>query len=176
VGAGKISERIMGMSDEIWLRHANPLSGWTRFATMPVLFFAIWSHVWIGWYAASLVTALAIWLWLNPRVFQRPKNADAWMTKVVLGERVWLNRKSVPIPVGFGRHALLTSVLSALAIAIAIYGFVIKEFWAAFLGWHISVLAKLWFVDRMVWLWEIMKDTTPEYRNWHRTLGGDGGD
>ena len=27
-------------------------------------------------------------------------------------------------------------------------------------------LGKMWFLDRMVWLYEDMKDTTPEYRSW----------
>jgi hypothetical protein len=30
----------------------------------------------------------------------------------------------------------------------------------------VIMLGKLWFVDRMVWLYEDMKDATPEYRSW----------
>jgi hypothetical protein len=28
---------------------------------------------------------------------------------------------------------------------------------------------KLWYLDRMVWLWEEMKDATPEYRGWENS-------
>ena len=28
------------------------------------------------------------------------------------------------------------------------------------------IAAKTWFVDRMVWLFDDMKDTRPEYRSW----------
>ena len=39
------------MSDDSWMRHANPWSVWTRYAAFPVLIAAIWSRVWIGWWA-----------------------------------------------------------------------------------------------------------------------------
>jgi hypothetical protein len=29
-----------------------------------------------------------------------------------------------------------------------------------------AYLGKLWFADRMVWLWENMADATDEYRSW----------
>ena len=170
MSAGKIAERLLAMDDKIWLRHANPLSGWTRFATMPLLFLAIWSHVWIGWNALIPVSVLGVWIWLNPRVFPPPKSTDAWMTKVVLGERVWLNRKEVPIPTGFVRLPFLLNCLSGVLLLIAAYGFFTRDFWAAFLAWHFVMFVKLWFVDRMVWLWEIMKDKAPEYQAWEKAL------
>jgi hypothetical protein len=30
----------------------------------------------------------------------------------------------------------------------------------------LAYLSKLWFVDRMVWLWQDMQDTNEEYRKW----------
>ena len=170
MSAGKFAEHMMAMDDETWLRHANPLSGWTRFATMPILFLAIWSHVWIGWLALAPIAVLSVWLWFNPRLFPRPKNTNAWMTKVVLGERVWLNRQSVVIPVGFVRLPFLLNSLAGVMLLVSFYGFFVRDFWAAFLGWHFAMMCKLWFVDRMVWLWELMKDQSPEYQAWERTL------
>jgi hypothetical protein len=44
-------ERLMAMDDRVWRRHANPWSGWTRVTVLPLLVLAIWSRVWIGWWA-----------------------------------------------------------------------------------------------------------------------------
>jgi len=38
--------------------------------------------------------------------------------------------------------------------------------WPTLLGLALTFLGKLWFVDRMAWLYEEMKDATPEYRSW----------
>ncbi len=165
---GKATETLMGMDDETWARHANPLSGWTRLATAPFWFLAVWSHVWISWYALGPIIILVAWTWLNPRAFPPPKRKSAWMTKGVLGERVWLNRKNVPIPKGHARAAFLTSLTAGVTLPIAIYGFMAQDFWAAFLGWHFAVFAKLWFLDRMVWLWDLMKEENALYCSWAR--------
>ncbi|MEM6467372.1 MAG: DUF6653 family protein, partial [Pseudomonadota bacterium] len=38
------SERLMSMSDEVWERHANPLSGWSRMTIPPLFVAAVWSR------------------------------------------------------------------------------------------------------------------------------------
>lgn len=163
---GSLAERLMGMDDRVWMRHANPWSGWTRVAMFPLLFIAIWSHVWIGWWSLVPVGVLAVWTWLNPRVFPPPRRRDAWITRGVFGERVWLNRRNVPIPPHHARAAHILSALSVVGVAVAIYGFIARDFWAAVMGWSFAALAKFWFVDRMVWLFEDMKDRRPEYAAW----------
>lgn len=167
---GDATERMMGMDDNVWLRHANPISGWTRVATTPLWFLAAWSYVWIGWQALAPLTVLAVWTWANPRIFPRPKNTKSWMTKGVLGERVWLNRKSAPIPVGHKRAAFITSMVSGVLVLVFLAGLALKDFWMAFLGWHFAIYSKLWFLDRMVWLWEEMKHQHPLYQSWEQTL------
>ena len=93
----KFAERSMGMTDAIWRRHANPWSGWTRFSALPLLALAIWSRVWIGGFAWGAVALALFWVWLNPRLFPEPARFDAWMTKGVMGERVFLeNRDNLP--------------------------------------------------------------------------------
>ena len=165
---GRVGEALMGMDDRTWTRHANPWSGWTRLASTPVWFLALWSPFWIGWYAAFPIAAMAAWTWLNPRLFPPPKTADSWMTKGVLGERVWLNRKAVPIPPGHVRAAHITTAISMGFLAITVYGLIVGDFWASLTGWHAAVLAKLWFLDRMVWLWTEMQDADPRYQAWKR--------
>ena len=55
----RLTERFMGMKDEVWLRHINPWSVWTRVLTpLPLLALAIWSRAWISgwaWVAVDLV-------------------------------------------------------------------------------------------------------------------------
>lgn len=55
------------MDDATWRRHANPWSVWTRFAAFPLLVLAIWSRVWLGWWAFVPVGVMMILLWYNPR-------------------------------------------------------------------------------------------------------------
>lgn len=46
--AGKSSEKLTGMTDAVWQRHANPISGWSRVPVLPLLALGIWSRVWFG--------------------------------------------------------------------------------------------------------------------------------
>lgn len=57
----KTSERLMGMTDETWARHANPWSVYTRFSILPLFALAVWSRAWIGWGALIAVTAVVFW-------------------------------------------------------------------------------------------------------------------
>ena len=54
-------------------RHANPWSVWTRILTLPVLVLAVWTRAWLGWWALAPVAATVLWIWLNPRLFPRPR-------------------------------------------------------------------------------------------------------
>lgn len=157
-----------GMSDETWARHANPWSVYTRIATVPFVILAFWSRAWIGWWSLLPIGLLLAWLWYNPRAFPPPRSTDNWASKAVLGERVWLNRGNVPIPAHHARTTQLLSVAGTIGVPIFIYGIVTLEIWPTLLGMAITVLAKLWFIDRMVWLYEDMKDATPTYRAWLR--------
>jgi len=157
---------LMGMNDEIWKRHANPWSGWTRLGTFPLWFVAIWSWTWIGWWSILPVFILAIWTWLNPRVFRPFKSDQSWMTRGVLGEHIFINRRKVPIPESYVLFGHILNILALIAVIGAIIGFVNKEFWLALGGWLLTVTLKMWFVDRMAWLYEIMKDEFPEHLEW----------
>ena len=72
------------LPERVWRRHANPWSGWSRAATTPVLVYALYHRDW------RLVTASLAWLLCNPAAFPPPETAEAWMTRGVLAERVWL--------------------------------------------------------------------------------------
>ena len=88
------------------------------------------------------------------------------MSKAVLGERVWLNRDAVPVP---AYHRTVPNVLSAVAaigLLFIIWGVLVFDPWPALFGTMMTYLGKLWFADRMVWLWQDMQDAAPEYRSW----------
>ena len=154
------------MTAQSWARHANPLSVYSRIFGGTLVFLAFWSLHWIGWYAALVIAAAFVWVWVNPRLFPPPTHANAWATKGVLGERVFLNRRAVPVPAGFVRAAQVTTGLALACLVLTVLAFWQRDVWLAFTAWHAGILAKLWFCDRMVWLWDVMKDATPEYKRW----------
>lgn len=117
------------MSEDAWARHANPWSGWTRIATaLPLLILAIWSRVWLGWRSLIPVAIAVLWIWLNHRV-------------------------SVP------QHHLVPDILnavSALGAVFIIWGLIVLNVWSTLLGFTLVTLGKLWYFDRMVWLYQDM--------------------
>jgi hypothetical protein len=150
--------QLFQMSEEAWARHANPWSVWTRFTALPLLILAFWSRVWIGWWSLIPVAASLLWTWLNPRIFPKPRSTESWASKGVLGERLWLNRDRVPVP---AHHRILPHVLSLVSAAgmiFVIWGVAVFSVWPLLLGVALVYLGKLWFLDRMVWLYEEMKD------------------
>lgn len=150
----KAAERLMGMDDKVWLRHANPWSGWTRMATaLPLLGLAIWSRVWLGWWALIAVGLALLWIWVNPRAFPPPKTIDNWMSKGVYGERIYLAHRS-ELAAHHRRAAAVLSWLSLPGLIIMAWG--LWAFWweGAIFGTLLAMLPKIWFVDRMVWIFE----------------------
>lgn len=157
------------MDEEVWQRHANPWSVWTRAATLPVLLLAVASHVWLGASGGLAATGVVlVWLWVNPRLFPPPVHTDQWASKGTFGERIWIERGQVVLP---PRHRLVPKVLAVVAgvgFVVGVGGALAGQGGPAIAGGLVAVLAKLWFVDRMVWLYEDMKDTNPVYRAWLR--------
>lgn len=149
---GKLSERIMGMDDATWARHSNPVSGWSRVSILPLIALAVWSRAWFGWHALWLLALVLLWTWLNPRLFNPPKSEKAWMTKGVLGERIWLARKQQPIPQHHVRATNILNVVSGIGVVILVAGLWRLDIGLTIAGLVTSMGAKLWFLDRMVWL------------------------
>ncbi|EAU40860.1 hypothetical protein FP2506_18269 [Fulvimarina pelagi HTCC2506] len=164
----RASERLMGMDDATWARHANPISVWTRVAILPALAFAIWSRVWIGWWALIPIVLIVAFTFVNPRLFPPPASTDNWASKGTFGERVFLARRAHPIPRHHERMGLILSAASGLFVILLTYGLIVLDACATVFGTIGTLAAKLWFVDRMVWLFDDMKDTTPAYRGWLR--------
>lgn len=163
-----LSERMMAMDQASWAKHANPLSVYSRMSILPLMSLAVISRVWLGWYALVPVALVVIWIWWNPRAFGPPKTTNSWAAHGTFGERVFLNRVAIAIPSHHRQWAVGLGLTSGVGIAPWLYGL-----WSLNYGWVLFGLAlmigsKLWFVDRMVWLYQDMKDADPTYSNWRK--------
>ena len=60
----------------------------------------------------------------------------------------------------------MLSGVAAVGAGLVVWGVTVLAVWPTLLGCALVYLAKLWFLDRMVWLYEDMREATPEYRRW----------
>jgi hypothetical protein len=161
-----ITTKFFGLNDETWLQHSNPWSVWMRLVILPLLAAAVWSHVWIGWYSLAPVAVLLFWIWINPRVFKKPKTTKHWASKAVFGERVWLRKNELPIP---HHHIPVINVLNVITgsgVPFLAWGLYQLSIWSVLLGLTLVIMGKMWFLDRMVWVYEDMKNHSEEYSTW----------
>ena len=56
--------------------------------------------------------------------------------------------------------------MSSLGLPFLIWGLWQLNIWATGIGTVLVYAGKVWFLDRMVWLYEDMKDSTSEYSSW----------
>ncbi|MGI9507024.1 MAG: DUF6653 family protein [Geminicoccaceae bacterium] len=148
----KLSERLMAMDDEVWARHASPWSVYSRFTCLPLIALAIWSRIWLGWWSLAPLVLALFWTWYNPRAFRPSTSKDSWAFRGTRGERLFLDRRRVPVPRHHEVMAKILTTLSAVGGLILLYGLAVLDGWATISGLSITILAKTWFVDRMVWL------------------------
>jgi hypothetical protein len=158
--------RALRMDERARQRHCNPWSVYTRFTMIPLIGLAFWSRAWLHWWALLPISLVVLWVWINPRAFPPPVTTNNWASKVVLGEWVWMRRKTVAIPIHHRRLPNCLSLAAGFGMALFLVGVCTLHLWLTLIGGCISVLAKLWFADRMVALYEEMKDATSEYRTW----------
>jgi len=166
MGIAHTIENLFQMSDEVWARHANPWSVWTRYSGLPLLALAIWSRSWIGVYAIPLVILVIVWIWINPRIFSKPKSTKNWASRAVLGERVWLTHPKQDIPTHHLTAIKYLNVIMTLSFAMALYGLFALHPWFTIFGTLMTVIGKSWFLDRMVWLFQDLKMSKDLYQSW----------
>ena len=155
----------MSMDDATWRRHANPWSVWTRATVLPAVILAVWSRAWLGMWSLVPVGCAVLWMWLNPRVFPPPRSTDNWASRGVLGERVWLNRRTVPVPIHHRVAPHVLHAITAVGTVFVVWGLIELAIWPTALGAALIYCGKLWFLDRMAWLFRDMQER-PEYRSW----------
>ena len=54
---------------------------------------AIWSRVWLEWWALLPVGAVALWLAIDPFVFAPVEPSRSWASKGIYGAQLWLSER-----------------------------------------------------------------------------------
>lgn len=147
-------ERWFRMTDEVWERHANPWSVWTRYLSVPLMTLAIWSRVWIGQWAWLPVLLSVFWIWLNPRVFSKPSTTESWAAKAVLGERLWLQRNEEIVDIWHRGAISVANTVAAIGVILLTVGLFRLDAYHVCYGVILTLIGKTWFLDRMVWLYQ----------------------
>ena len=158
--------RLFGLEGDAWMRHANPWSVWTRFSVVSLLALAIWSREWIGWSCLIAVAARSIWMMVNPLLFRPPRSTRNWASKGVFGERIWADRDTVGSAQFTSTVPIVANALSTVGLGLLAYGLVELSLLPVLTGILIVHRGKLWFLDRMVLLFEDMKGRDAEYARW----------
>jgi len=145
------------MSDEMWKRHANPWSVWTRFAAIPAFMLAVWSRIWIGWWSLIPIIVVVIWLYLNVLVLPPIDTPRNWASKGIYGEKLWLGKRA-ELPKHYDviqKWLIVLGVVGMILIAAGLYRL---HFWISLLGAVVLILGQLWRIDRFSTLYELYED------------------
>lgn len=126
-----------------WARHANPKSGWSRVASMPLLMACIYRRNWRG-LALTLLFVL-----VNPVLFSPPEDDSAWMTRVVYGERLWTQETH-----GHFGYPEILNVCNGMAALYALYAAIKQRPAETALATALSMALKFWFVAEMAHLYD----------------------
>ncbi len=163
-----VFEQMMGMDEAAWQRHANPWSVYSRMTILPLMTLAICARVWLGWGAVVPVALVCVWTWWNPRAFEAPTRTDTWASRVTFGERVLLNRHAIAVPAHHHQWAQALGGVAGIGLPFWIWGMWQLDLGMTLFGLALLFGGKLWMCDRMVWLYQDMKDTDPAYAGWLR--------
>lgn len=162
-----MAEKIMGMNEASWERHANPLSVYSRIFSFPLFAFAFWSfNIWGITVAIIFAVIISIWLWINPRLFGVPKNTNNWASKVTFGERIWIKFDRDKIP--NWHHAsfiYFLLLISGSGLVGMIYFTYTKDLGLFLFSSSLCFFGKTWYCDRMAWIFEDMKTQKP-FSDW----------
>jgi hypothetical protein len=160
--------KLFGLEGEKWMRHSNPISVWTRFAVLPLLVVSVWSRDWIGWWCLVPVALSLIFMVVNPLLFPVPRSTRNWASKGVLGERIWAERNRVTLPEQFAssRVPTVAPACQLVGLVVLVWGLVELDPLVTVAGMLVVQVAKLWYIDRMVLLFDDMKTRRPEYAAW----------
>ncbi|WP_416839629.1 DUF6653 family protein [Haloferax sp. DFSO52] len=141
------------VDDVFWRPHANPRSVWAFVATYPILIAAIYRR------STPLAAATALSIVLNLVSVTPPESDDAWATRVVLGEQVWLDRG-----VFSEKGTLGLTAVGGLVNLYTIRAAVNQHRVRTIVGMILSMAFMFVFFDRMVELYDSSEKTESEVR------------
>jgi hypothetical protein len=131
------------VDDVFWKRHANPRSVWAFIATYPVLVLAVYFR------SRPLLAAMFLSILANLTLVSPPETDDAWATRVVLGEQVWLERGLLSQKTTFGLTAI-GAMVNLYTLRAAVH----RRPGQTVVGTVASMLLMFLFFHRMVSLYE----------------------
>ncbi len=79
-----LTDRFAAVRRAVFARHSNPWSAWTRWLSTPLILVPFWTRRW------SHAAPIAAWMLVNPIVFPEPAGKEAWATRAMLGEEMWI--------------------------------------------------------------------------------------
>ena len=105
---------------------------------------------------------------VNPLLFREPSSTRNWASKAVFGERIWADRNDIDIPAQFraSKVPTVTTAFQVLGVIALGYGLIRLDVVAVVSGVLLAQLAKCWYLDRMVLLFDDMKGRDPEIAAW----------
>lgn len=157
----------MSMDESAWQRHSNPLSVYSRFTILPLFTVALALRDFLGWWTLAALLLAAFWTWLNPRLFSAPESTQNWASMGTFGERIYLNNRNEKlIPEHHLRVCRLIILLQFLGVPFWIYSLYSMDYLLMLLSTLWLMFTKTWFVDRMVWVYQDVKDQNPVYQSW----------
>ncbi len=163
----KLSAKLMSMDERAWQRHANPWSVYSRFSILPLYTLALSLRACLEWWTLAALLLVSFWTWLNPRLFSAPKSTNNWASMGTFGERIYLKRKHEnQIPPHHLRVCRLIILLQLVGLPFWLYSIYSMTYSLMLLSTMWLMFTKTWFVDRMVWLYQDVKQQDPVYQSW----------
>ena len=145
------------MKDKTWERHANPLSVFTRIISYPLVFIPLWfisdfiNDPYSNWNIGVIGIIVIIWFTINPRIFKKPKNFDSYLSRGVLGEKLWTENRKID------NFSTALTIIIAPFFLISLYTTYMQLFWETMFFASFPFVLKLWFIYRMVFLYNLNK-------------------
>ncbi|MEO1112082.1 MAG: DUF6653 family protein [Pseudomonadota bacterium] len=153
---------------------ASARATYAKILAPALLSLAIWSHIWIGTYAAFALTALVLagLLFLQRRRMVAPRK-PSWATAVGFGERIWLNRLHTPIPDKLSARITTLYLVYWLGAVIAYTGGITTSLVLTGTGLAVAYSAQLVCFQKLAALFDQMKDKSPLYQFWSSASDND---
>jgi len=101
--------RFADLKHDVFARHSNPWSAWTRWLSTPLVLVPAWTR---RWSHAAIVGA---WMAANPVIFPKPADEHAWSTRVVLGEELWITERPRDTAMAVNAAATLAGITALIA-------------------------------------------------------------
>ena len=74
-------------------------------------------------------------------------------------------RQNITLPHHHRRIPVILATTATVGLIFLLWGLIVLSVWPTLFGGFWTLLFKSWFNDRMVWLYEDMKDVVPEYEH-----------